>query len=120
MAVSSDQVLLVDDDTVFLRSLKATLIARGYNVVACTDPYAAAHVFDVCLVRAVVLDLHLGQANALNLLNELASYDDTARIPKVILSSSGHELSLHDLKVYGVVGVLDKRTYNIDQLCQLI
>ena len=37
-------------------------------------------------------------------------------LPKIILSSSGNNLSIDDLRQYGVSAIYDKRTYNFDDL----
>lgn len=118
--MSDKYVLIVDDDQAFLDSLKATLEERGYNVLISTDPRVAAQMFDLCEIKSVILDMHLGESNAVSLLNELASYDDTLKIPKVILSASGSELELKDFKQFGVVKIFDKRYYTIEELCQSI
>ena len=60
--------------------------------------------------------MHLGARNSMTLLNEMASYPDTLELPKIILSSSGDNLSLDDLRRYGVSAVYDKKTYNFDDL----
>ena len=54
----------------------------------------------------IFLDILLDGPDGFTLLNELASYDDTAKIPVVVVSSL--DLTKQDLKAYGVVGVLDK------------
>ena len=118
--MSSKYLLIVDDDQTFLGSLKSTLTARGYSVVTSTDPRMAAQMFDLCPIGAVILDMYLGESNAISLLNELASYDDTLKIPKVILSASGSELKLGDFKQFGVKAIFDKRYYTIEELCQSI
>ena len=56
----------------------------------------------------IFLDILLDGLDGFTLLNELASYDDTAKIPVVIISSL--DLNGRDLSIYGVVGVLSKDT----------
>ena len=55
----------------------------------------------------IFLDVLLDGPDGFTLLNEMASYDDTARVPIVIVSSLDIR---QDLKDYGVVAVLDKAT----------
>ena len=54
----------------------------------------------------IFLDILLDGPNGFTFLNELVSYNDTARIPVVIMSSL--DFKDIDLSGYGVVGVLDK------------
>ncbi len=56
----------------------------------------------------IFLDILLDGPDGFTFLNELASYEDTARIPVIIVSSL--DFSEKDLSMYGVVGVLDKTT----------
>ena len=54
----------------------------------------------------IFLDVLLTGPDGFTFLNELVSYDDTSKIPVVIVSSIG--FNGKDLSPYGVVGVLDK------------
>lgn len=54
----------------------------------------------------IFLDILLTGPDGFTLLNELISYDDTAKIPVVIVTSLNLEKA--DLSVYGVVGILEK------------
>lgn len=56
----------------------------------------------------IFLDILLDGPDGFTFLNELISYEDTAKIPVVIVSSL--DFSKNDLSTYGVVGVLNKDT----------
>ena len=56
----------------------------------------------------IFLDVLLDGPDGFTFLNELVSYDDTARIPVVVITSL--DLGGQDLSAYGVVGVLSKET----------
>ena len=56
--------------------------------------------------QLIFLDILLDGPDGFTLLHELISYDDTAKIPIVIISSL--DLQNYDLSAYGVVGVLAK------------
>lgn len=114
------RVLILDDDTVLLNSMQRLLTAWGCVTATATDPQIACTMIDTFHPGAMLLDWHLGSVNAMTLLNELASYNDTLRLPKIVLSSSGRKLKLSDLKAYGVVAVLDKATYQPTELRQLL
>ena len=58
------------------------------------------------LPELIFLDILLDGPDGFTFLNELISYEDTAKIPIVIVSSL--DFKNKDLSVYGVVGVLNK------------
>ena len=60
----------------------------------------------MCRIELIFLDILLDGPDGFTFLNELISYDDTVKIPIVIVSSL--DFKKQDLSVYGVVGVLDK------------
>lgn len=72
------------------------------------DAISALRAFDQALPDLILLDVLLSGPNGFTLLNELASYTDTAAIPVVIISSLN--LNLCDLASYGVTAILDKST----------
>lgn len=60
------------------------------------------------LPQIIFLDILLTGPDGFTFLNEIASYDDTNKIPVVIISSLN--FSGKDLSAYNVVGILDKET----------
>lgn len=60
------------------------------------------------LPELMFLDILLTGPDGFTLLNEMASYTDTAQIPVVLVTSL--DMSGRDLSRYGVVGVLEKGT----------
>ncbi len=58
--------------------------------------------------QLIFLDILLDGPDGFTFLNELVSYDDTVKIPVVIVSS--FDYYKYDLTEYGVVGVLNKDT----------
>ena len=111
-------ILLLEDDRWFAdslaRSLQASLPATAVEITP--SPEMAMLSIDQHMPDLLIADLHLGGRNFLTLLNELSSYPDTLKLPKMILSSSGNDLSLDDLREYGVAAVYDKRTYDYTDL----
>lgn len=115
-------ILLLEDDRWFAGSLARTLTALlpQFNVITTVDPATALTMLDQYQPVLLIADLHLGGRNFLTLLNELASYPDTLKLPKIILSSSGDQLHQSDLAGYGVAAVMDKKTYDIAKLVSTI
>ena len=111
------QILVLEDDELFAGSFAQSLSSRiTANVMMANDPVKALRMVDSLKIDLLVADMHLGARNSMTLLNEMASYPDTLALPKIILSSSGDNLSLDDLRRYGVSAVYDKKTYNFDDL----
>ena len=69
---------------------------------------------DRSMPRLIFLDILLDGPDGFTLLNELASYADTGRVPVVVVSSL--DFDGRDLGAYGVVGILDKSTMTPDDI----
>lgn len=97
-------IFIIDDDKIM-----AECVAR-----ACKKPAnifsnaieAMNEISDGELPEMIFLDILLDGPDGFTFLNELISYDDTARIPVVVVTSLN--LENRDLGVYGVVGILNK------------
>ncbi len=97
-------IFVIDDDKIM-----AECIVR-----ACKKPAkifsnaieAMDAISDGELPELIFLDILLDGPDGFTFLNELISYDDTAKIPIVIVSSLN--LEGRDLSIYGVVGILNK------------
>jgi len=65
------RLLLVDDDEDFLRMLGRALARRGLEVMTASGPEEARHILDEDCVEFAVVDLKLGQASGLTLVQDL-------------------------------------------------
>ena len=98
-------IFVIDDDEIM-----AECIARAigeHEVQVFSNAIEAMNaIADGIMPEMIFLDILLTGPDGFTFLNELVSYDDTARIPVVIVTSlAGLD---RDLSVYGVVGVLEK------------
>jgi len=66
------------------------------------------------LPEIIFMEIMLDGPDGFSFLNELISYDDTAKIPVVIVSSL--PFVKKNLDVYGVVGVLNKETMTPEEI----
>lgn len=73
-----------------------------YDAVSAMDAVSEA------VPDLIILDVLLSGPDGFTFLNELASYQDTAKIPVILMSSL--DFSEQDLSHYGVVRILDKST----------
>lgn len=100
-------IYVVDDDRIMARCIKK---ACGQNEVRIFGN--AIEVMNAIsggeMPKLMFLDILLTGPDGFTLLNEMVSYEDTAQIPVVLITSL--ELKNRDLASYGVVGVLEKET----------
>ena len=105
---SSHPIYIIEDDPDFAscisryiqKSCKNTTPLIFHNVID------AIQSIDTIFPSLIFLDILLTGPDGFTLLNELASYPDTARIPIVIISSLN--LQNQDLSSYGVIATLRK------------
>ena len=112
-------ILIIEDDDEFADSLSSSIVKidpKFWRVVSVRDDYNAMGAIEMMRIDLIILDMHLGSTDAMTLLNELASYNDTLAIPKIILSSSGRDINVDDLADFGVRAVYDKRYYDLKEL----
>ena len=70
------------------------------------------------LPEMIFLDVLLDGPDGFTFLNELVSYDDTAKIPVVIVSSL--KFSQRELGAYGVAAVLEKEKMRPTEIRKLV
>lgn len=106
--MSTQTVLLVEDDA-WLAELEAeALQAAGYEVVYAPHAQAAISRLDEAVPDVIVLDVLLTGATAMVLLHELQSYEDSRRIPVILCTNLADSLTLESVRPYGVRRILDK------------
>lgn len=104
----SAKILLIEDDEWLAESFLRTLKSEFTEVKIINDPNFAFEVFAKFWPDLIVADVLLGAQNLFVLLNEMASYDDSRKIPIVILSSVAEQIQLKNVREFGVRKVLDK------------
>ncbi|MEI7539209.1 MAG: response regulator [Candidatus Saccharibacteria bacterium] len=101
-------ILIVDDDEWLAEQYKRSLNSQGYDVTIASHAIAAIQLVDDIHPSAIILDVLLTGSTAFALLHELQSYSDTGDIPVIICTNLAGDLSIEDLKPYGVRRILDK------------
>lgn len=109
-------IAIVDDDRLMAKCLKQEVqrTLPREAVKLCADGVALMTLLEEELPRLIILDLLLAGANGLTILQELASYTDTARIPVIMVSTLN--LTGYDLSEYGVVRIFDKGKMRPEEL----
>lgn len=98
-------IYVIDDDPVMRECIKRA--CGGAEVIGFSNAIdAMAEIENSGVPDLIFLDILLTGPDGFTFLNELVSYDDTAKIPIVVVSSL--ELEQYNLAEYGVVGILNK------------
>ena len=99
-------IFIIDDDEVMAECIAR--YCKGQSTRIFSNAIEAMNAIDDEKPDLIFLDILLDGPDGFTFLNELASYDDTAKIPIVIISSL--DFSGQDLSSYGVVGIISKDT----------
>lgn len=89
-----------------------------YTVSKFTNIFDATQAINQSLPDLIILDILLSGPDGFSLLNELMTYNDTAAIPIMVVSSL--DLSQQNLAHYGVVRVFQKETMTPLQLSSAV
>ena len=109
-------IFVIDDDKVMAECVgKAT--RRDYRIFG-NGIEAMNAISEGELPEMIFLDVLLDGPDGFTLMNELVTYEDTARIPVVVVS--GLKMELPALSDYGVVGVLDKEKMRPEEIAALV
>ena len=81
-------ILVVDDEPAILRTVKAGLVARGYEVETASSGREALYLLTARTPDAVLLDLALGDMDGLDVCRAVRSWSD---VPIIVLSAEGSE-----------------------------
>ncbi len=103
-----NRILVVDDEAHILHVLSLKLRNAGYEVITAVDgedgfELASQHVPDL-----VITDFQMPYMTGLELCRALASHEETAQIPVLILTARGYALDHEDLAIGNIRGVLSK------------
>ena len=80
----TDRILIVEDDALLVRFLRATLAASGYTVDVALDGVAAMEALTSRPTDLVLLDLGLPQIDGVDVLRQLRTWTD---VPVLVLSA---------------------------------
>ncbi|MFZ2495013.1 MAG: response regulator [Candidatus Saccharimonadales bacterium] len=100
------RILLIEDDRWLADSY--VHILEEYDVDTAQNGQDAMDLIDSYDYDLIIADVMLERGLVIDLLHELQSYDDTAKLPIVLCTSLAQRLSIDDVKPYGVVQILDK------------
>lgn len=80
-----DEILLVDDDAAWLRTLRVNLMRAGYsNTYTCTDPQAVSAIVGSRNITVAIIDLIMPKMNGEELLRQL--HQQAPELPVIIVT----------------------------------
>lgn len=97
-------IFVIDDDKIMAECISKSV--GGETEIFTNAIEAMDEITNGKIPEMIFLDILLDGPDGFTFLNELISYDDTAKIPVVIVSSLNFDKM--NLSTYGVVGVLNK------------
>ena len=103
------KLLLIEDD-IWLGESFERVLAKEFEVERVESLQAAIEVSDEHIPDIIVADFMFEGRNSIELLHELASYEDTMRVPVILCSTIGRDIQMYESQLahYGVVKVCDK------------
>lgn len=103
-------IFVIDDDKVMAECVRRAVkqVTPKQTVQIFSNAIEATAALNDELPDLIFLDVLLDGPDGFTFLHELVSYNDTAKIPVVLISSLN--LESQDLSDYGVAGILNKDT----------
>ena len=113
-------VYIIDDDREFADCIAKIILraTKGIEVRIFSNAIEAINATSEELPGLVFLDVLLDGPDGFTFLNEMSSYEDTKKIPIVIMSSL--DLAGRDLMSYGVVEILNKAEMTPEDIKRIV
>lgn len=108
--MSGTRILVIESEPWLGEHFEKTLTRDGFKVVVTSNAYSAMDNIDEFHPDVIIMGLLLSGAGGLSLLHELQSYADTAKVPVIVCGTTVSDLSLDELRPYGVRKLLDAST----------
>ena len=108
-------IFIIDDDEIMAECIARACNGKKMQIFA-NAIEAMTGINEFGIPDLIFLDILLDGPDGFAFLNELASYDDTKKIPVVVVSSLN--FGGKDLSGYGVVGILNKDTMTPEEIKQ--
>ena len=114
------RVLVIDDDEWLAKLFTRRLEHNDMVVQSISNAIEALDLIDSFQPEVIILDLFMPGPNGLVLLHELQSHDDLGRIPVVVCTTSANDVTLEQLRPYGVRLLLDKVSMHTDEIAKAV
>ncbi len=114
-------IFLIEDDRIMSECIARAIRksqSEPVELYTFTNGITAIQALNNKLPDLICLDILLSGPDGFSLLNELTSYNDTAKIPVIIISSL--DLSRQDLSCYNVKTILQKETMTPSSISEAV
>lgn len=112
-------ILVIDDDVEMAECVRKAAKAAGTDDVKIfRNGIEAIAAIDEEMPKLIFLDVLLDGPDGFTFLNEMASYEDTAKVPIVLMTSL--DTSEMELESYGVVEKLNKSVMTPEDIMRLV
>lgn len=113
-------IYIIDDDREFAECIAKMVLhtTKGVEIRIFSNAFEAINVMNEGLPELVFLDVLLDGPDGFTLLNEMSSYEDTEKIPIVIMSSLNFRGK--NLTNYGVVEALNKAEMTPEDIKRIV
>jgi two-component system alkaline phosphatase synthesis response regulator PhoP len=113
------RVLVADDDSGILETIRTALVGRGYDVVVAHDGSEALMRAERDAPDLIVLDMVMPRRSGLSVIDRLHSNKSRKATPIIVVSGQNDERQTTFMNERGVVDYLQK-PFEIEQLLQRI
>ena len=110
-------IFIIDDNEILRECIKKA--CKGHEVLEFQNAlFAMEAISDGMIPSLIFTDIMLTGPDGFTFLNELMTYNDTAKIPVVIVSAL--DFGGKDLSAYGVVETLNKDSFKPEDIKRLL
>ena len=118
--VYKKNLLIVEDDEILLETLVSSLESIGFKVFSAKNTEDAAFFIREKKVDLITLDLVLPKIDGFTFLKILKADKKTKKIPVLVLSNLGDDLSIKKAKEIGAKNYYIKTETHLDVLCEQV
>lgn len=102
------RILLVDDEPHILRLTELSIRKGNYEIIIARNGLDAIECVTLHKPDLVIMDVQMPGMDGLQALQILKSNPDTAKIPVIVLTARGHQLTRQDAERIGASAFLTK------------
>jgi DNA-binding response OmpR family regulator len=113
------RLLIIDDNAVFLKELRDSLEANGFDVVALSDAQRAAGIASMITPDAVLMDLKMPKKSGFEVTKEFNDKPELAKIPIIAMSAEYKNGKVGLLNVHGIHQFL-KKPFSLEEVIEKV
>ncbi len=118
--MAKKRVLIIEDETALLYALNAELSTANFEVLTSADGREGLEQMKKKEPDFVVLDIWLPTMNGLEILAARDKDPKLKKIPVLVVSNSGSDKTIKEVKQFGVVDYLVKTDHSLEEITKKI